>query len=81
VLPQPNNHERQNIMTDEPRPLYRLLERARRPLLRLFGIDTAGTSLTADRIAEAQEEGWTPEDSARWYGEKYDLNYLDDWKT
>jgi hypothetical protein len=32
--------------------------------------------MSADQIAEAQEEGWTPEDLARWYGAKYDLDYL-----
>ena len=29
-------------------------------------------------IASAQEQCQTPEDFARWYGDKYDLTYLDD---
>jgi hypothetical protein len=33
--------------------------------------------MDADELAEAQEQGWTPEELARWYGNKYDLDYLD----
>ena len=68
-------------MTDEPTPFIDYWNALDAALLRFFGIDTADTGLTAEQIAEAQEEGRTPEDLARWYGDKYDLHYLDDWKT
>ena len=50
-------------------------------MLKFFGIDTADAGLDEGLIASAQEEGQTPEDFARWYGEKHDLTYLDEWKA
>jgi hypothetical protein len=38
-------------------------------LLRLFALDTSDSTMDADQIAEAQEQGWTPEELARWYGD------------
>jgi hypothetical protein len=40
-------------------------------LLRLFALDTSDSTMDADQIAEAQEQGWTPEELARWYGDTY----------
>lgn len=50
-------------------------------LMRHFGIDTADAGIEAALIAEFQEAGDTPEDFAHWYGKKYDLTYIDDWKA
>lgn len=66
---------------NEPSPFMDYWNAVDAALRKFFGIDTADTGLTAERIAEAQEEGSTPEELARWYGEKYDLNYLDEWKA
>jgi hypothetical protein len=38
-------------------------------LLRFFGLDSSDSTMDADQIAEAQEQGWTPEQLARWYGD------------
>jgi hypothetical protein len=45
-------------------------------MLRLFGIDTWDAGMDADFIAKGQDAGDTPEEFARWYGEKYDLDYI-----
>ena len=47
-------------------------------MLKFFGIDTSDAGIEADLIASAQEQCQTPEDFARWYGDKHDLTYLDD---
>jgi hypothetical protein len=44
---------------------------------RFFGITSAEAGIDAALIAEAQEQGWTPEELAFWYGNKHDLDYLD----
>jgi hypothetical protein len=38
-----------------------------------FSIDTSDAGIEPDVIAGAQEEGWTPEEFALWFGEKYGL--------
>jgi len=50
-------------------------------MLKFFGIDTSDAGIDESLIASAQEECQTPEDFARWYGNKHDLTYLDDWKA
>jgi hypothetical protein len=50
-------------------------------MLRFFGIDTSEAGIDDALIASAQEECQTPQDFARWYGTKYDLEFLDDWKA
>lgn len=50
-------------------------------MLRFFGIDTSEAGIDEALIASAQEECQTPEDFARWYGTKYDLEFLNDWKA
>jgi hypothetical protein len=57
----------------EPTPFIEYWEAVDAALLKFFGIDTSDAGIDADLIASAQEEGQTPEDFARWYGEKYDL--------
>ena len=47
---------------------------------KIFDIDTSDAGIDADLLASAQEECQTPEEFARWWGEKYDLEYLDDLK-
>jgi hypothetical protein len=45
-------------------------------MLKLFGIDTWDAGIDADAIASAQDAGWTPDEFARWFGNKYDLDYV-----
>ena len=65
-------------MTTEPKPFIKYWDAVDTAMQKLFGIDTADAGIEADLIASAQEQGQTPEDFARWYGDKYDLTYLDD---
>jgi hypothetical protein len=44
--------------------------------LKFFGIDTWDVGIDHDLIASAQEECQAPEDFARWFGNKYDLEYV-----
>jgi hypothetical protein len=50
-------------------------------MLKLFGIDTSDAGIDADAIASAQDESWTPEEFARWWGDKYYLDYVNDIKA
>ncbi|MGP0076206.1 MAG: DUF3768 domain-containing protein [Bryobacteraceae bacterium] len=68
-------------MTDEQTPFIEYWEAVDTALLKFFGVDTSDVGIDESLIASAQEECQTPEDFARWYGEKYDLTYLDDWKA
>jgi len=68
-------------MTDELTPFMDYWEAIDAAMLKFFGIDTSDAGIEPDIVASAQEECQTPEDFARWYGEKYDLKYLDDWKA
>jgi hypothetical protein len=38
-------------------------------LMKRFGIDTADAGIEPDMLAGVQEENWTPEEFALWYGE------------
>ena len=67
-------------MNDEPTPFIKYWEAVDVAMLKFFGIDTGAAGIDADLIASAQEECQTPEDFARWYGDKYDLTYIDEWK-
>ena len=66
------------IMTSEPTPFIEYWEAVDAAMLKFFGIDTSDAGIDASLIASAQEECQTPEDCARWYGDKYDLTYQDD---
>ena len=68
-------------MTDEPTSFIEYWNAVDAAMLKFFGIVTSDAGIDVDLIASAQEECQTPEDFARWYGEKYDLTYLDDWKA
>ncbi len=68
-------------MTDEPTPFMDYWEAVDAAMLKFFGIDTGDAGIDAELIASAQEQCQTPEDFARWYGDKYDLSYIDDWKA
>jgi hypothetical protein len=61
-------------MSEEPAAFIDYWDAVDAALLRFFGIDTRDTGMDADQIAEAQESGWTPEELARWYGNRYDLD-------
>jgi hypothetical protein len=67
-------------MTDEDTPFMHYWEAVDAALQKFFGIDTGDAGIDVELIARAQEQCQTPEDFARWYGDKYDLTYIDDWK-
>ena len=50
-------------------------------LMKHFCIDTGDAGIELDEIAGAQEEGQTPEDFALWFGEKYGLKTLSEFKA
>ena len=66
---------------DHPASFMDYWEAVDAAMLKCFGIDTGDAGIDAELIASAQEEGQTPEEFARWYGAKYDLTYIDDWKA
>ncbi len=68
-------------MNDEPTPFMDYWQAVDAAMLKYFGIDTSDAGIEPDLIASAQEECQTPEDFARWYGDKHDLTYLDDCKA
>jgi|GEM_PF-732551 len=68
-------------MTDQQISFGEYWEAVDAAMLKFFGIDTSDAGVDESLIASAQEECQMPEDFARWYGEKYDLTYLDDWKA
>jgi hypothetical protein len=39
-------------------------------MLEFFGIDTSDAGIETETIASAQEELWSPEDLALWWGDK-----------
>lgn len=51
-----------------------------RKMLELFGLDTGDAGIEADRVAEAQEAGMTAEEFALWFGEKYGLTPVSEWR-
>jgi len=67
-------------MNDEPTSFIDYWEAVDDAMQKFFGIDTWDAGIEPDIIAYAQEEGQTPEVFARWYGDKYDLTYIDEWK-
>jgi len=67
-------------MNDEPTPFIDYWDAVDEAMLKFFGIDTRDAGIEPDLIASAQEECQTPEEFARWYGDKYDLTYIDGWK-
>ncbi|PZR93746.1 MAG: hypothetical protein DLM68_00625 [Hyphomicrobiales bacterium] len=50
-------------------------------LMKHFGIDTSDAGIEPDMLAGAQEENQTPEDFALWFGEKYGLKTLSEFKA
>jgi len=48
-----------------------------RALLDRYAIDSFDAGVEPERIAEAQEQGWSPEELAEWYGDKYGLERRD----
>ena len=50
-------------------------------LMEHFGIDTGDAGIEPDQIAAAQEEAWTPEEFALWFGDKYGLKTLSQFKA
>jgi hypothetical protein len=55
-------------MTGQPVPFMDYWDAVDEVMVKLFGVDTADAAIEADLIAAAQEEGWTPEQFALWYG-------------
>ena len=68
-------------MTEQQTSFIEYWEAVDAAMLKFFGIDTSDAGIDESLIASAQEECQTPEDFARWYGDKHDLTYLDDWKA
>jgi hypothetical protein len=68
------------IMADEPTSFIDYWDAVDDAMRKIFDIDTSDAGIDADLLASAQEECQTPEEFARWWGEKYDLEYLDDLK-
>ena len=68
-------------MTEEPTPFIEYWEAVDAAMLKFFGIDTSDAGIDVNLIASAQEECQTPEDFARWYGDKHDLTYIDNLKA
>jgi hypothetical protein len=68
-------------MTDEPTSFIEYWDAVDAALLKFFGIDTGDAGIDPDLIASAQEEGQSPEDFARWFGDKRDLTTLADWRA
>ncbi len=66
-------------MSDEPQSFIDYWDEVDDAMLKLFGIDTWDAGVDAERIAFAQDDGDTPEDFARWWGEKYGLTLLSEW--
>ena len=69
------------MTTEEPISFIDYWDAVDAAMLKFFGIDTADAGIGADRIAAAQEEGDTPEDFALWFGEKYGLKTIAEWKA
>jgi hypothetical protein len=67
-------------MNDQDTPFMDYWEAVDEAMLKFFGIDTSDAGIEPDLIASAQEECQTPEGFARWYGDKHDLTYIDEWK-
>ena len=60
------------MTTEEPISFIDYWDALDAAMLKFFGIDTADAGIEADRIAQAQEGGDSPQDFALWFGEKYD---------
>jgi hypothetical protein len=69
------------MTTDEPMPFIDYWDAVDAAMLKLFAIDTGDAGIEADLIASAQEEAWTPEDFALWFGEKYGLKTVAELKA
>jgi cysteinyl-tRNA synthetase len=69
------------MTTEEPISFIDYWDAVDAAMLKFFGIDTGDAGIGADRIAAAQEEGDTPEDFALWFGEKYGLKTIAEWKA
>ena len=69
------------MTTEEPIPFIDYWDAVDAAMLKFFDIDTGDASIEPDLIAAAQEEGDTPEDFALWFGEKYGLKTIAEWKA
>jgi hypothetical protein len=50
-------------------------------MLELFGIDTVDAGIEEVLISNAMCDGDTPEDFALWFGDKYGLTLVSEWKA
>jgi hypothetical protein len=62
----------------EPTPFIDYWNSVDAAMLSVLAIDTSDAGIEPDLIAAAQEEGQTPEEFARWFGEKYGLKTIDE---
>lgn len=63
----------------EPTPFIDYWNAVDAAMRALFGIDTWDAGIEADLLAAFEEDGFTPEDFALWFGEKYGLTLRDEW--
>lgn len=64
-------------MTDTPETAFiDYWDAVDRELRRHFAIDSWDAGIEPETIASAQEDDWTPQEFALWFGEKYDLTRL-----
>jgi len=68
------------MTTEEPIPFIDYWDAVDAAMLKFFGIDTGDAGIEADRIAHAQEDGYTPEDFALWFGQKHGLTLKAEWE-
>jgi hypothetical protein len=69
------------MTTQEPISFIDYWDAVDAAMLKFFDIDTGDAGIEPDLIAAAQEEGDTPEDFALWFGEKYGLKTIAQWKA
>jgi hypothetical protein len=84
VLNAPRNWQqprREIIMTDNYNSFIAYWDEVDQALLRFYGIHSGDAGIEAADIAHAQEDATTPEDFALWWGEKYRLTNIAEFKA
>jgi hypothetical protein len=61
---------------DEPEALIDYWDVVDAAMMKLFGVDTWDAGVELDLIAEAQENGDSPEEFAVWFGRSHGLTVL-----
>ncbi len=69
------------IVDQEPESFMDYWNEVDAALMEHFGVDNGDAGIEPDLLAGAQEEGQTPEDFALWFGEKYGLKTLSEFRA